>query len=182
MLKIKENEKEGWERMVTYKEINVKGTSVRQDSIIDEKTKTNLVKYPVIPSFKEKELRTLGVLETYDTSAHLSNLSIVAHAINEKFHEAVRSLFKIDEVTGISKDGKLRYRAGPLKDLGRCKAKTEDDYFDARFPSSSKVLDIVRGSLVFSNCKDCVEALETFEKVVKSKETYIKEIGRVKNM
>ncbi len=179
---IEEKEKEGWERMIYYKEVNVDGSGIRQDFINDEKTNENLIKYPVIPSFRESELRNLGIMETYDTSAHLSNLSVVAHAINEEFHDAVRSIFKINEVTGVSEDGKVFYRAGPLKDIGRCKSKTEDDYFDARFPSSSKILDIVRGSLVFSSCKDCVAALDNLGKAVGTKQTCIKEVGRVKNM
>ncbi len=178
---IQKNEKEGWELMISYREVN-KGSSVRQDAIMDEKTQTNLVKYPVIPPFKENELRNLGILETYDTNAHLANLSVVAHAINEKFHGAIRSIFEINQTTGVSKNGKTQYRAGPLKDLVRCKSKTEIDYFNEPFPSSSRVLDIVRGSLTFSSCKDCVEALETLEKVVRAKKTCIKAIGRVKNM
>ncbi len=179
--KIQVKEREGWKRMTSYREVNMKGAAVRQDSIIDEKTNTNLIKHPVIPSFKESELRNLGILETYDTSAHLANLSVIAHAINERFHESVRSIFEIDKTTGISENGAILYRAGPLKDLGRCKSKTEDDYFDARFPTSSNLLDIVRGSLVFSSCKDCVEGLEKLEEAVGLKKTHIKEIGRVKN-
>ncbi len=181
MSAVARSDEDAWKRMVTYKEINI-DANVRQDSIIDEKTNENLVKFPLRPSFRENELRKLGVLETYDTTAHLAHLSVVAHAINEKFHGAVRSIFEIDEATGVSKNGKLSYRAGPLKDLGRCKSKTEDDYFDASFPSSSKVLDIVRGSLIFSSCGNCMEALETLEKAVRSKKTCIKEVGRVKNM
>ncbi len=177
---IRANE-EGWKEMVTYVGTRMY-SSVRQDAIISENSKENIVKYPLKPSFAEKELRRLGVLEVYDTRAHLAKLSVVAHAINEKFHEAVRRIFEIDESSGVSKDGKLRYRAGPLKDLVRSKSKAENDYFSARFPTSSKVIDFVRGSLTFSSCKDCVEALRRLEKAVASKKTVLKEIGRVKNM
>ncbi len=60
--------------------------------------------------------------------------------------------------------------------------KTENDYSGTRFPSSSQVIDFVRGSLTFKTCKDCVEALEKLEEAAKDKKTCISEIGRVKNL
>ncbi len=169
----------GWESLSNYPEIS---RDVRQDCIIEEKTKENLVHFPLRPYFPEDELRTLDIADVYNTTSHLGNLSIVAHAINERFHEAVRSIYGIDGTTNISKDGKIVYRSGPIKDMVRCKAKTEDDYSGEPFPSSTKVVDFVRGSMVFSNCKDCVEALEKLKVAAESKKTCIKQVGRIKNM
>ncbi len=76
----------------------------------------------------------------------------------------------------------MSYREGPIKDLIRSKAKTENDYFKEPFPSSNKVIDFVRGSLVFDKAQDCVDALQTVEKAVMSGKTCIKTIGRIKNM
>ncbi len=76
----------------------------------------------------------------------------------------------------------MSYREGPIKDLVRSKAKTENDYFKEPFPSSNKVMDFVRGSLVFGRAQDCVDALKKLEKTVAFGQTSIKAIGRTKNM
>ncbi len=68
---IQENEKEGWERMISYKEVNINGSTVRQDFISDEKSEENLVRYPLLPYFEENELRNLGVSKP-TIPAHIS--------------------------------------------------------------------------------------------------------------
>ncbi len=175
----KRTDKDGWKALTTFQEIS---RDVRQDRIIEEKTQENLVKYPLRPSFGEEELRKLDILDTYNTTAHLANLSMVAHAVNERFHGAIREIFEIDEKSGISRDQKIKYRCGPIKDLKRSKMKTENDYSTEAFPSSTKVIDFVRGSMVFTKCGDCVEALGKLIKVVNSGRTCLKRIGRIKNM
>ncbi len=174
----KEDEK-GWNGMTLFPEIT---RDVRNDEIIDDLTGKNLVKYPLKPLYSQNELRRLGILETYNLTAHLANLSIVAHAINEKFHEAIREIFQIDKGTGISKDGSVKYRAGPIKGLVRCRAKTEDDYASEKFPSSSKIIDFVRGSMIFTNCQALAESLKKLKEAIDSQKTCIKSVGRIKNM
>ncbi len=179
MSKIKKEDPKWWDALSNYQEIT---RNVRQDSITDEKTQENLVRFPLEPAFPEKELRRLDLLDMYNTTSHLGMLSVIAHAINEKFHAAVRSIFGIDKDTGSSKDNTVQYSSGPIKALERCKAKTENDYAEESFPSSSKVLDFVRGSLIFDKCIDCVKALDTLQEAAALGKTCIKRIGRIKNM
>ncbi len=159
-----------------------KGT-VRQDLLIEEKCHKNLVSYPLIVKPSEKDLRKLDLSEFYDSTCYLGALSIVARKIDDKFHEAVQEMFGIDEATKTSKSRKIiHFKRGPIKLYERSKAKTQNDYGAERFPTSAKVGDMVRCSLVFEDCMDCVEAVEHLINSAKSKKSCIVEIARIKNM
>ncbi len=134
-----------WKALFNYPEIL---NDIRQDRVLtsssssygdeekeekeekkSEELKENLVKYPVKPNYGEKELRDLELTNFYDTTCHLGNLTIVAHKINQRFHDAIRGIYEINPKTGVSKDDKIQYRSGPVKDITRCKAKTENETF-----------------------------------------------------
>ncbi len=156
--------------------------NTRQDLLVEEKSNGNLVSHPLIVKPSEKELRKLEMAEFYDTTCYLGAMSVVAGKIDATFHEAVRSIFDIDEITNASKDGSIQFRQGPIKSFERSKAKTQNDYGKNRFPTSAKVGDLVRCSLVFKRCQDCVDAISNLIRNVESKKTCIVQIARIKNM
>ncbi len=178
-----ERDPQGWEKLHSYE---VEEKSFRQDWITPAKSKQkseNMISYPLMVKPSEKELRKLEVAEFYDTTCYLGAMTVVARKINEHFHDAVQEFFAIDKATKESKDKKIQFRRGPIKLFERCKAKTENDYAGEYFPTSARVGDIVRCSLVFKECRDCVDAIDKLKKEVNdNKESCLKSVVRIKNM
>ena len=97
---------------------------------------------------------------------------IVANALNNKFHDLMKNdilkkgtEFKIIRfpflllfvlyfgdlfVSLVTKiDLSVSYQSGPLKRIERCVAKAETDYSHAKYPTSVKILDIIRCACVY---------------------------------
>ncbi len=179
MDKVKLTNPKGWDVLYNYEELR---NDVRQDKVVEEKTHENLMRYPIRLDYGLKELNNVQMEGFYDTTCYLGKLKITAHQLNETFHKDMREIFQIDPKTGWSKDKKMVYRSGPIKDIVRCKAKAENDYAEESYPTSAKIADFIRCSFVFKRCEECVRALDTLKKVAESKKTCIKGIGRIKNM
>ncbi len=123
----------------------------------DPKTNENLVNIPLrIAKFMDGPMR-------------------VACEIGDKFHSSVREIFEIDTIAKESKGRKSQYVRGPII------KGNEKNYGGCRFPTSTKVGSVLRCSLVFSKCQDCVDAINTLIEVANSEKTCIKAIARIKN-
>eukprot|EP01083_Nonionella_stella_P099327 279287_1 len=72
------------------------------------------------------------------------------------------------------------FARGPLKKLDRCQSKVEQDYFDANFPRSAKLLDIVRCSVTFNTLSQLVAGYQRLLEYIGSNPSFM-ELSRVKN-
>eukprot|EP01084_Bolivina_argentea_P121965 216152_1 len=73
-----------------------------------------------------------------------------------------------------------RYQPGPLKKVERCQSKTENDYFDAKWPKSAKLLDIIRCSVTFNTLSQLINGYNGLMNNIKNNPTILK-VSRVKN-
>ncbi len=167
--------------MFNYEEVT---NDVRQDKITDmeKEEPLGIVRYPTKPIYFEEDLRGWQMAAFYDTTVHLGLLKITAHKINERFQKDMEKIFDINPKTGYSSNMKVLFRSGPVKDIVRSKSKVENDYAREAFPTSAKIGDFIRCSLVFGKCEDCVEAIEILRKAAREGKTCVKGIGRIKNM
>ncbi len=175
----KAKEPKGWKSLRLFPEY--KAMEVRQDFITSENG-GNLVKYPIKIEHPIAQLKKWGISENYDLTVYIGKLSIIARVINDIFHRTMREMYGIDLENGENKEGTVSYMAGPLKAMERCVAKVQNDYANERYPTAAKLLDIVRGALVFKSCQGCVEGIKVLEKAVEKKSTCLKSIGRLKNL
>ncbi len=162
---------QGWEALYNYPE-QLK-PAPRQD---------RGVSHPLTPEYSKKDLQSLDLDTSYDTTCHLSRLNVVAHKMDKIFQKSVKTIFEIDEKTGWSKDKTVHYRGGPLKDLKRCKEKVENSYASQDYPTSSKLIDFIRCSLTFKTPTQCVSAINRLFEEALEGTTHIKKVARLKNM
>ena len=114
-----------------------------------------------------------------DTRIYLSSLIIVAKTLNDSFHQSMRKM--------ISKlnNNKCSYKAGPIKQLERAQAKAESDYASKPFPTSSHILDLLRGSLTYTDCNSLMKGVESVKEMIEEntdgRHGCVKRILRIKN-
>ena len=117
--------------------------------------------------------------QEYDLYGYLTKLLIAAHKIDPIFQSTCKRLFEMDQF------GSCTYTAAPPKTKERCKMKTLLEYYDAPWPRSAQLLDLVRGSIVFETSKDLLRGFELFRRWINSerftKDSCLKYIVRVKN-
>ena len=70
----------------------------------------------------------------------------------------------------------MSYQSGPLKRIERCVAKAETDYSDAKYPTSAKILDIIRCACVYDNCDDLVAGMRRVAKRIGKQDTELKKV------
>ena len=73
-------------------------------------------------------------------------------------------------------DLSVSYQSGPLKRIERCVAKAETDYSDAKYPTSAKILDIIRCACVYDNCDDLVAGMKKVAKRIGKQDTELKKV------
>ncbi len=198
---------EGFKSLLEYPEslLCPPTDSIRQDTLIKEGQKgENIIKWPLPMTYSKNELEAFNLTNFYDVNVYLGQLSISAFQINREFHATMQEILGIDVKTGKNKEDTMLYRAGPIKGMERCRAKAENDYSHRHFPTTASIADFVRCSIVFSggffcffsfslsahplsfdffsDCGECVNAIEKLQSAAKSKKTPITAIARVKNM
>ena len=107
-----------FKEMIRYQQANedrIEANALRQDN-------GEYITFPNRLGFDIKKLEELNLKDFYNVNVYLSNLMIVANALNNKFHETMEIILK--------KDFSVTYQRGPLKRIERCIAKTESDYAD----------------------------------------------------
>ncbi len=180
----KEKEGKGFDALINYPAFSQ--SVVRQDLILTEEKEEsrakNLVKYPLKVEYNPKLLKKWNKINFYDVNCFLGRISLTACAVNETFHKEMKSIYGIDPLTMKNEKKSIFYCEGPMKEMGRCRAKAENDYSKEKFPTCAKVLDIVRCSIVFETCQGCVEGIDALKKAISSGKWSITDIGRLKNM
>ena len=73
-------------------------------------------------------------------------------------------------------DLSVSYQSGPLKRIERCVAKAETDYSDAKYPTSAKILDIIRCACVYDNCDDLVAGMRRVANRIEKQDTELKKV------
>ena len=73
-------------------------------------------------------------------------------------------------------DLSVSYQSGPLKRIERCVAKAETDYSDAKYPTSAKILDIIRCACVYDNCDDLVAGMQKVAERIGKQDTELKKV------
>ena len=163
-----------WIEMTKYEQpiadrVQQRGTiNLRQDN-------GDYVTYPNKLGFDVKKLDELKLKDFYDSRVYLSNLMLVANAVNDKFHDTLKNDI-------LKKDFSVDYQRGPLKRIERCQAKAETDYALKPYPNSAQLLDIVRCMLVYQRPEDLMAGVKVVVDRVKNGDTCLKRVLRVKNM
>ena len=63
--------------------------------------------------------------------------------------------------------------------MERCVAKAETDYSDAKYPTSAKILDIIRCTCVYDNCDDLVAGMNKVAARIAKQDTELKKVCAV---
>eukprot|EP01083_Nonionella_stella_P110064 321828_1 len=160
------NENE-WQNLISW-DIPDQSKEVRQDQVPNG----------IVSKFTHKELSEQGSssasfngIRFYDYHEYLPQLVLLAHILDDSFQKSMQNVFDIDRYTNIGKinsdgDGVVQYVRGPVKRIERAKDKAQNDYSDALYPTSAKVLDFNRCSLVFNDISALLFALQLFQNKV----------------
>ena len=185
----KTNQAEIFDDMVTFSEFiandsDALSIGLRQDN-------ENLLTFPNTFKFMNssgngnsakimKNISKYKLRDFCDSRIYLSSLIIVANTLNESFHDSVQNMVKHSKIDG------CEFRGGPIKQLSRAQAKAESDYSMNPFPTSSHIIDLVRCTLVYNDCKCLMDGMNSIknmiEKQADGKNGCIKKILRIKNM
>ena len=123
-----------WKQMIKYEQ-------AKADRIVKKEGEQLLLRqddeehltFPNKLGFDIKKIEELKLKDFYDSKVYLSNLMVVANALNDKFHDTMKKDI-------LKKDFRVDYNRGPIKQMRRCQAKAESDYASRRYPTSSCVL------------------------------------------
>ena len=128
---------EGWNKMILFEEYCICDPEIglRQDFIHSIETGEQILNYPVLPYFDEKELKKSKLKNKYDITGYLSKLMVIANSLNDEFHETIKLLL-IDDV-------KCKYMEGPIKLLERCIHKAEVEYSDKIWPNTACLVKLL---------------------------------------
>eukprot|EP01083_Nonionella_stella_P051130 135782_1 len=153
----------GWNELIA---INHQTLISRQD---DEKV--GLLKDDAITDLREAKTDEEYEMQGFiDSNWCLNSLLDAANTINSEFQAHIRTV--------MSPYGE--FKPGPLKKLERCQIKFENDYSDAVFPKSAKLLDIVRCGVTFNTVRQlCKGYTALFDYISTNTDTL--QIARVKN-
>eukprot|EP01083_Nonionella_stella_P000526 1494_1 len=72
------------------------------------------------------------------------------------------------------------FQPGPMKKVERCVSKLENDYHDAQYPKSAKLLDLVRCSVTFNTIDQLITGYKALREYI-NKHSTMMELARVKN-
>ena len=168
------SENRSWIKMRKFEQR--KSDRLEYDGVINlRQDNGDYVTYPNKLGFNEQKLEKLKLKDFYDSRVYLSNLMLVAHAMDDKFHDIMKNDI-------LRKDFHVDYQRGPLKRIQRCQAKAESDYADRPYPNSAQILDIVRCMCVYEKSSDLLNGIETLIDRVKSQDTPFVRILRIKNL
>eukprot|EP01083_Nonionella_stella_P056626 148990_1 len=153
--------------------MNVKNESliVRQDH-----KKVGLLSNKTLYSMEEKHddvddpEHKANVSEFIDIHMAINELVAVANNLDDEFQEYIQTTMKdLGE-----------FHPGPIKTYSRCQAKTQNDYSDAMFPHSARLLDLIRCSLTFDNLSKMLIGFNYFIDFCGENKQKL-EIARIKN-
>eukprot|EP01083_Nonionella_stella_P171997 588934_1 len=175
---IKQEKAKHWKQLTEYNVVTEHSANARQDlcgCIQPKYTEDDLNEdlYPPSIHFNAKE--------HYDKNIYLNELMFRANVLDATFQKDIRKLSK--QICNET-NGKInaRYRAGPVKTLKRSLLKVDNDYIQAMYPTSAKIVDINRCALQFTDIETMMKFIVIFEKKIKNQNAHsIKKIIRCKN-
>ena len=183
---IKSNEK-AFAELIEFKIENknfMDQSQMRQD-MIENGVHVSVNERDLIELSLESKDYSFNALRLYDFSAYLTLLITRAQMINSVFVSKMESLYS-------QSDTPNTFRAGPVKTIKRCIAKSETEYANVKWPTSAKVIDVIRCSLTFEQIEDLNKGIAILlefiketkeEEEEKKKNPYLKlEVMRCKNM
>eukprot|EP01083_Nonionella_stella_P232663 820487_1 len=119
----------------------------------------------------EKSGEELENMKSYiDSNLAIDILISTATSINQEFQNHIKTV--------MSHFG--TFRSGPLKKVERCVSKLENDYADAQYPKSAKLLDIIRCSITFNTVDQLIKGYNGLMRSISNTQSVI-ELSRVKN-
>eukprot|EP01084_Bolivina_argentea_P197753 338824_1 len=143
---------------------------IEMNGIKSEYKKNDLIKYPKSTHFNP--------IKHYDIEQYLNKLLFFANVIDKKFQQTVQNIIGI---IGENNNINVSYRKGPVKTITRSKVKSENDYKEESYPTSSQLLDLNRCAIQFDKIDEMLLFLNKFEEIINSKQTDLKRIVRIKN-
>ena len=111
-----------------------------------------------------------GELVTFiDTNLAVNMLTTTAKKVNTEVQSQISLV--------MSRFGE--FKAGPMKTVGRCQSKVENEYMDATYPKAAKLLDLVRCSVSFNTLEQFLTGYDGLMRYVKASDSL--ELARIKN-
>eukprot|EP00485_Elphidium_margaritaceum_P019937 CAMPEP_0202729016 /NCGR_PEP_ID=MMETSP1385-20130828/185916_1 /ASSEMBLY_ACC=CAM_ASM_000861 /TAXON_ID=933848 /ORGANISM="Elphidium margaritaceum" /LENGTH=582 /DNA_ID=CAMNT_0049395269 /DNA_START=53 /DNA_END=1797 /DNA_ORIENTATION=- len=117
--------------------------AIQNESVVDRQddAAVGLLHEDGIQSVAEsKNEKDEEIASFVDSHVAVQALTVTANTVNKEFQTYIESV--------MSQYGE--YKAGPMKKVERCLSKLENDYYDAAYPKSAKLLDLVRCSVNFN--------------------------------
>eukprot|EP01084_Bolivina_argentea_P118496 210235_1 len=129
------------------------------------------VRQKITTQEESKEDGIYTELETFIDSHLVTNILVAAaQAINKEFQSYINSI--------LGEYGK--FQPGPLKEMGRCASKVENDYKEEPFPKTAKLCDLVRCSVTFNTADQLLEGYKGLMNHL-NKNASMVELARIKN-
>ena len=174
---LKMNQAESFNEMVTFPPYMVQDKDTSENGLRQDNEK--LLKYANKLQFDEKTMKNVEKFELKDlcnSHIYLSSLMVIANTLNEPFHKDIQKMV-------LECGGKGEYTSGPVKKISRAQAKAESDYALCPFPTSANVIDLIRGTVVYPDCKTLMHGLNgIINKIKNNNGGCIKQVLRIKNM
>eukprot|EP01084_Bolivina_argentea_P198648 340101_1 len=105
-----------------------------------------------------------------DSNLAINVLTSTATNMNNEFQTHVRHVM----------DYYGEFKPGPMKRVERCVSKVENDYMDAKYPKSAKLLDLVRCSVTFNTVDQLINGYKALMRHIQQTPSIV-ELSRVKN-
>ena len=121
-----------WKEMIKFGEDKNGATGKKDEELLRQDDARHL-RFPNRLGFDVGKIKELKLKDFYDSKVYLSNLMVVANALDNAFHDTVKHII-------LRNDFKVDYKRGPIKTMKRCQAKAESDYASRKYPTSSCVL------------------------------------------
>ena len=172
-----------WDQLLNYQCNNIShilgNNQLRQDCIeyIENIQRKSFNIKSILPAIDETELSKRSALfepenasgdfeafEDANQHEYLSKCLVIAHTVNESFHNTMRLI--VDLINNDREGTSAIYRQAPLKTRQRCINRCFKKFHDKLYPNSAHILDFVRGSIKFNNCKDMIEGINIFTKYI----------------
>ena len=123
-----------WKEMIKYEQAKEDRIAKKEgEELLLRQDDEEHLTFPNKLGFDIKKIEELKLKDFYDSKVYLSNLMVVANALDGVFHDTMqKQVLKLDF--------HVNYKRGPIKTMRRCQAKAESDYASRKYPISSCVL------------------------------------------
>ena len=142
-----------WNKLIQY-DINTKYSNIekaiRQDMIYGG-LKPEYSKQQLMKTMSLTANTSFNPVNHYDLSQYLTKLILISHECDDRFQADIQEIFEINTDTKQNKLLKLTYLRCPVKSLQECYIQCQSLYKMDKFPTSSRLIDVVSCSLIFED-------------------------------